>query len=137
MSAYRYKYTHKKAIYQEGISHNLDQLRFGSFGLISTSTGQINSKQIEAARVAINRKIKKLGTIWIRIKPNRPITKKSAGVRMGKGKGAVSHWIYFAKKDEILFELEGTGISTQLAQEALLLGASKLAVSSRFIHNSN
>jgi large subunit ribosomal protein L16 len=106
-------------------------LAFGSFGIKSLETAWIPSKQIEAARVAVTRFMKREGQIWCRIFPDKPITKKPAEVRMGKGKGAPEYWVAVVKPGTIIFEAEG--VSQATAKEALRLAAQKLSVTTRFI----
>jgi large subunit ribosomal protein L16 len=106
-------------------------LAFGSFGIKSLETAWIPSKQIEAARVAVTRFMKREGQIWCRIFPDKPITKKPAEVRMGKGKGAPEYWVAPVKPGRILFEAEG--VSLEVAKEALRLAAQKLPVTTKFV----
>ena len=107
------------------------ELSFGSFGIKSLEIGWIPSKQIEAARVAVTRFMKREGQIWVRIFPDKPITKKPAEVRMGKGKGAPEYWVAVVKPGTIIFEAEG--VTELVAREALRLAAQKLSVSTKFI----
>jgi large subunit ribosomal protein L16 len=106
-------------------------LSFGDLGLKALEPAWVSSVQIEAARVAINRRIKRGGKMWIRIFPDKPITKKPAETRMGKGKGAPEGWVAVIKPGRILFELEGIDIA--LAREALLLGAAKLPCRTKIV----
>ena len=106
-------------------------LIFGDLGLKAIEPAWVTSTQIEAARVAINRKIKRGGKLWIRIFPDKPVTQKPAETRMGKGKGAPEGWVAVVKPGRILFELEG--IPEDLAREALSLGAAKLPVKSKIV----
>ena len=106
-------------------------LSFGSFGIKSLETGWIPSKQIEAARVAVTRFMKREGQIWIRIFPDKPVTKKPAEVRMGKGKGAPEYFVARISPGRILFEAEG--VPLEVAKEALRLAAQKLPVATRFV----
>lgn len=106
-------------------------LSFGSFGIKSLEIGWLPSKQIEAARVAVTRYMKREGQIWCRIFPDKPITRKPAEVRMGKGKGAPEYWVAVVKPGRILFEAEG--VSEATAKEALRLAAQKLPVTTKFI----
>ncbi len=106
-------------------------IAFGEFGLQATNPVWLTSRQIEAARVAITRHIKRGGKMWIRIFPDKPITKKPAETRMGKGKGNPEEWVAVIKPGRILFELEG--ISEDLARKAMKLGASKLPVHTKFV----
>lgn len=106
-------------------------IAFGSFGLKSLEIAWITSRQIEAARVALTRFMKREGQTWIRIFPDKPITKKPAEVRMGKGKGAPEFWVAVVKPGTIMFEAEGVPLKT--AKEALRLAAQKLPVITRFV----
>ena len=108
--------------------HNVD---FGTFGLKSLEAGWITSRQIEAARIAMTRYMKREGQVWIRIFPDKPVTKKPAEVRMGKGKGAPEYWVATVKPGTIMFEADG--IDTTRAQEALRLAAQKLPVKTKFV----
>ena len=107
------------------------QLAFGSFGIKTLDEGFITSRQIESARVAITRYMKREGKVWIRIFPDKPITSKPAEVRMGKGNGAPSHWVAPIKPGRIMFEIDGVPLS--VAQEALRLGAQKMPVKTKFV----
>jgi large subunit ribosomal protein L16 len=107
------------------------EVAFGSFGLKSLETAWVTARQIEAARVAVTRYMKREGQIWIRIFPDKPITKKPAEVRMGKGKGAPEYWVAVVKPGRIIFEAEGVPMA--VAKEALRLAAQKLPVTTRFI----
>ena len=104
---------------------------FGDYGLATIEPAWITSRQIEAARRAMTRSVKRGGKIWIRIFPDKPVTKKPAETRMGKGKGAPEGWVAVIKPGRVMFELEG--ISRNLAQEAMKLGASKLPIRTRFV----
>src|SRR5438093_10484047 len=106
-------------------------LAFGDYGLKSLEVGWITARQIEASRVAMTRFVKRGGKIWVRLFPDKPITKKPAETRMGKGKGAPEAWVAVIKPGRVMFELEG--ISRKLAQEAMDLGASKLPIRTRFV----
>ena len=106
-------------------------LSFGDFGLQSTESGYVNARQIEAARIALTRHAKRAGKSWIRIFPDKPITKKPAEVRMGKGKGDTDAWVAVVRPGKIIYEMEG--VSREVAQEALQLAASKLSVKTRFV----
>ncbi|HMU98095.1 MAG TPA: 50S ribosomal protein L16 [Chitinophagales bacterium] len=107
------------------------ELAFGSFGLKSLDEGRITNRQIEAARIALTRNMKREGKVWIKIFPDKPITKKPAEVRMGKGKGALDHWVALVQPGRLLFEIEG--VSKQLAQESLELAAQKLPIKVKFV----
>jgi len=107
------------------------ELSFGSFGIKSLEAAWITSRQIEAARIAVTRFMKREGQVWIRIFPDKPVTKKPAEVRMGKGKGAPEYWVAVVRPGRIIFEAEG--VSLDIAKEALRLAAQKLPVQTRFI----
>ena len=115
----------------KGVSHRGTELAFGSFGIKALQTRWISAQQIEAARVAITRYMQRQGQVWIRIFPDKPITKKPADVRMGKGKGDPYKYVFPAKPGRILFEIEG--VSYEIAKEALRLGAQKLPTTTKFI----
>ena len=106
-------------------------LVFGSFGLKALESKWLTSRQIEAARIALTRYMKREGSVWIRIFPDKPITKKPAEVRMGKGKGALDQWVAVVRAGRILFEADD--ISHKVAQEALRLAAQKLPIATKFI----
>ena len=106
-------------------------MAFGAFGLKSLEPGFITSRQIEAARISITRYLKREGQVWIRIFPDKPITKKPAEVRMGKGKGAPEYWVAVVKPGTIMFEIGGD--DEKFAQEAMRLGAQKLPVKTKFV----
>ena len=110
-------------------------LNYGEFGLQAVDCGYISSKQIEAARIAMTRHVKRGGKIWIRIFPDKPITKKPAEVRMGKGKGAPEGWVAVIKPGRVLYEM--SGVTKELAQEALRLAMHKLPIKTRFIERSD
>ena len=115
----------------KGVSHRGTELSFGSFGIKALQTRWISAQQIEAARVAITRYMQRQGQVWIRIFPDKPITKKPADVRMGKGKGDPYKYVFPAKPGRIIFEVEG--VSYEIAKEALRLGAQKLPTTTKFI----
>ena len=115
----------------KGLAHRRNQLAFGSFGIKTLESCWITGRQIEAARQAITRYMKREGQIWIRIFPDKPITKKPAEVRMGKGKGNPEGFVAPITPGRILFEAEGVPI--EVAKEALRLGAQKLPVATKFI----
>ena len=103
----------------------------GEYGLQATSAGWVKSNQIEAARVAMTRYIKRGGKVWIKIFPNKPITTKPIGTRMGKGKGAPEYWVAVVKPGRVMFEIEG--VTEDVAKEALRLAAQKLPVQAKFV----
>ena len=117
----------------KGIAQRGHTISFGSFGLKALEPGWITSRQIEAARVAVTRAMKREGQVWIRIFPDKPITKKPAEVRMGKGKGGTEGWCAVIRPGRILYEMEG--ISREMAKEALRLAAHKLSVKTKFIES--
>lgn len=104
---------------------------FGEYGLKAMQDGWLTSRQIEAARVALTRHIKRGGKIWIRVFPDKPITKKPAEVRMGKGKGAPEDWVAVVRPGRLLFEIEG--VTEELAREAIRLAGHKLPIKTRFV----
>ena len=109
-------------------------LNFGEYGLQVLECGYITAKQIEAARIAMTRHVKRGGKMWIRIFPDKPVTKKPAEVRMGKGKGAPEAWVARVKPGRILYEMEG--VSRELAKEALRLASHKLPLKTKFVERS-
>ena len=114
-----------------GLAHRGSQIAFGDFGLKTLQPGWLTSRQIEASRIAVTRYMKRQGKVWIRIFPDKPITAKPAEVRMGKGKGAPSHWVAVIRPGRILFECEG--VDKAQAQEAMRLAAQKLPVKCKFV----
>jgi large subunit ribosomal protein L16 len=106
-------------------------ISFGEYGLKTLEPGWITDRQIEAARIAMTRHIKRGGKVWIRMFPDKPITKKPAETRMGKGKGAPDHWVAVVKPGRILYEIEG--VSEEMAREALRLAAQKLPIKCKFV----
>jgi large subunit ribosomal protein L16 len=114
-----------------GKAYRGNKVSFGEFGLQALEPAWITNRQIEAARVAITRHIKRGGKMWIRIFPDKPVTKKPAETRMGKGKGSPEYWVAVVKPGRVLFELEG--INKELAREAMRLGAAKLPIKTRFV----
>ncbi|MEQ8715094.1 MAG: 50S ribosomal protein L16 [Cyclobacteriaceae bacterium] len=114
-----------------GIAQRGHTISFGSFGLKSLEPGWITSRQIEASRIAMTRAMKREGQVWIRIFPDKPVTKKPAEVRMGKGKGAPEYWVAVVKPGTIMFEAGGVDI--ELAKEALRLAAQKLPIKTKFV----
>ena len=106
-------------------------LTFGEFGLVAAEKGGISSRQIEAARVAMTRKTKRGGQVWIKLFPDTPVSKKPAEVRMGKGKGSVDHYVAKVKPGRILYEI--SGVESSLAKEALMLAAAKLPIKTKLL----
>jgi len=115
----------------KGIAQRGHTLSFGTFGIKALEPGWITSRQIEAARIAMTRAMKRQGQVWIRIFPDKPITSKPAEVRMGKGKGAPDYWVAVVKPGTVLFE--SSGVDVELAKEALRLAAQKLPISTKFV----
>lgn len=114
-----------------GLAHRGSSVSFGEFGLKSTGRGRITARQIEAARRTITRTVKRGGKLYIRVFPDKPITKKPLEVRMGKGKGNVEYWVAQIQPGRMLYEIEG--VSEDLAREAFKLAAAKLPVSTTFV----
>lgn len=134
LSPKRVKYRKKQTGRMKGKAYRGSRLNFGDYGLQALECGKISSKQIEAARIAMTRRVKRGGKMWIRIFPDKPFTKKPAEVRMGKGKGAPEGWVAIIKPGRILYEMEG--VSRELAYEALRLAAHKLPVKTKFVERS-
>jgi len=130
----RVKYRKQQRGRMRGKAYRGSKISFGEFGLRAMQPAWITNRQIEAARVALTRKIKRGGKVWIRIFPDKPFTKKPAETRMGKGKGAPEYWVAVVKPGRILFELEG--VSEDLARSALKLAADKLPIKCKFISRS-
>lgn len=114
-----------------GNSKGATKVDFGQFGLKALQDGWITARQIESARVAITRKVKRTGKLYIRVFPDKPITKKPAEVRMGKGKGAPEEWVAVVKPGRVMFELEG--VSEELAKEAIRQAGQKLPIKTKFV----
>jgi large subunit ribosomal protein L16 len=114
-----------------GLATSGAELTFGSFGLKALEPNRVTAREIEAARRAITRHMKRSGRVWIRIFPDVPVSKKPTEVRMGKGKGTPEYWVSRIKPGRIMFEIDG--VPAELAREALRLGASKLSVRTRFV----
>ena len=125
----KYRKSHKMKI--KGKAKRGYELAFGSFGIKAMGECRMTGRQIEAARVAITRFMKREGQVWIRIFPDKPITKKPAEVRMGKGKGAPEYWVAPVKRGRMLFEAEG--VPLDVAKEALRLAAQKLPIVTKFV----
>ena len=117
-----------------GKAYRGSTLSFGEYGLQATEQSRVTARQIEAARVAMTRHVKRGGKVWIRIFPDKPITKKPAETRMGKGKGNPEEWVAVVKPGRILYEMEG--VTPEVARQALKLAASKLPLATRFIERS-
>ena len=127
----RTKFRKKQKGRVKGIAQRGHTLAFGTFGIKALEPGWITSRQIEASRIAMTRAMKREGQVWIRIFPDKPITKKPAEVRMGKGKGAPEYWVAVVRPGTILFE--AAGVQKETAQEALRLAQQKLPIRTKFI----
>jgi large subunit ribosomal protein L16 len=127
----RTKFRKKQKGRVKGIAQRGHRLAFGNFGIKSMEPGWITSRQIEATRIAVTRAMKREGQVWIRIFPDKPITKKPAEVRMGKGKGAPEYWVAVVKPGTIIFEV--SGVSKLAAREALRLAEQKLPMRTKFV----
>ena len=127
----RTKYRKQMKGRNRGLAQKGNSLDFGAFGLKATSRGQITSRQIEAARRAITRHLRRAGRVWIRIFPDVPVSSKPAEVRMGKGKGSPEYWICRVKPGKVMFELDG--VSEVAAKEALSLAAAKLPMHTKVV----
>ena len=126
----KFRKAHKGRI--RGMTKGGAELNFGAFGMKATEGGRITARQIEAARRAITRHLKRAGRVWIRVFPDKPVSKKPAEVRMGKGKGSVEFWVAPVKPGRDLFEIDG--VPYELAEEALKRASAKLPISTRFVH---
>jgi large subunit ribosomal protein L16 len=125
------KYRRRQKGRMKGVATAANQVDFGEFGLKALQCGWITNRQIEASRIAITRHTKRGGKLWIRIFPDKPITKKPAETRMGKGKGSPEGWVAVVRPGRILFEMEG--VPEALAREALRLAAQKLPIRTKFV----
>jgi len=125
----KFRKAHKGRI--KGLATSAASLAFGQFGLKALEPERVTARQIEAARRAMTRHMKRSGRVWIRLYPDVPVSKKRLEVRMGSGKGAVEYWVARVKPGRILFEIDG--VSVQIAREALALAAAKLPVKTRFV----
>jgi large subunit ribosomal protein L16 len=117
-----------------GLAQRGNKVSFGEFGLKATERGRITARQIESARRTITRHVKRGGKLWIRIFPDKPISKKPLEVRMGKGKGAVEYWVALVQPGKVLYEIEG--VSEEIAKEAFRLAAAKLPVATTFTNRT-
>jgi len=127
----RVKYRKQQRGRRRGKAYRGSEINFGEFGLKALEPAWLTNKQIEAARVALTRHIKRGGKVWVRIFPDKPVTVKPAETRMGKGKGAPDHWVAVVRPGRILFELEG--VTPLLAKEALSLASAKLPIRTKFV----
>ena len=131
----RTKYRKQQKGRMRGQATRGNRVTDGEYGIQAVEAGLITSNQIEAARVAMTRYIKRGGKVWIKIFPDKPITKKPAETRMGKGKGAPEYWVAKVKPGRVMFEI--AGVPEETAREALRLGANKLAVKTKFVAKEN
>ncbi len=127
----RVKYRKKQKGKNRGLARRGNKVSFGQYGLQATQAGWISNRQIESARVAMTRHMKRGGKVWIRIFPDKPITRKPAETRMGKGKGNPEGWVAVVKPGRMMFELEG--VDEDVAQRALQLASAKLPIKTRFV----
>jgi large subunit ribosomal protein L16 len=127
----RTKYRKQHKMPTKGIAIKGGTISFGSFALKSLEIGRITNRQLESARIAMTRYMKREGKVWIRIFPDKPITKKPQEVRMGKGKGPLDHWVAVVKPGKIMFEIDG--VPSEIAVEALRLAAQKLPVMTKTV----
>ena len=127
----RVKYRKQQRGRRAGASKGATKVDFGEFGLKAMETGWITARQIEASRVALTRHLKRGGKVWIRIFPDKPITKKPAETRMGKGKGAPEIWVAVVKAGRVMFEIEG--VPEDLAREAIRLAGHKMPIQTKFV----
>jgi large subunit ribosomal protein L16 len=125
----KYRKAHKGRIH--GLAKGGTMLNFGAYGLKATSPGRVSARQIEAARRAITRHMRRVGKLWIRIFPDVPVSSKPAEVRQGKGKGSPEWWAARVKPGRIMFELDG--VSREIAEEAFVLASAKLPINTRFV----
>jgi len=131
----RVKYRKKQRGKMKGNALRGSSLSFGTYGLKAMESGWITSRQIEATRIAMTRHMKRLGKVWIRVFPDKPVTKKPAETRMGKGKGSPEYWVAVVRQGRIMFELDG--VSFELAKEALRLASHKLPIKTKFVSSES
>lgn len=127
----RVKYRKQHRGRRAGLSKGATKVDFGEYGLKAVEVGWVTARQIEAARIALTRHLRRGGKIWIRVFPDKPVTKKPAEVRMGKGKGAPEYWVAVVKPGRVMFEIEG--VSEELAREAVRLAGHKLPIGTKFV----
>ncbi len=127
----KFKYRKKQRGRRKGISSTGNKVSFGEYGLIALEPAWITNRQIEAARVAMTRHMKRGGKVWIRIFPDMPYTKKPAETRMGKGKGMPEYWVAVVKPGKVMFE--ASGVNEELAREAFRLASHKLPIKTKFV----
>jgi len=127
----RVKYRKQQRGRRAGFSKGATSVDFGEFGLKAMEAGWVTARQIEAARIALTRHLKRGGKVWIRVFPDKPVTKKPAETRMGKGKGAPEYWVAVVKPGRVMFEIEG--VAEELAREAIRLAGHKIPIETRFV----
>ena len=127
----RVKYRKQHRGRRAGLSKGATKVDFGEYGLKAVEVGWVTARQIEAARIALTRHLRRGGKIWIRVFPDKPVTKKPAEVRMGKGKGAPEYWVAVVKPGRVMFEIEG--VTEELAREAVRLAGHKLPIGTKFV----
>ena len=130
----RTKFRKQRKNRNRGLAHRGSKVSFGEYGLKATGRGRLTARQIEAARRAMTRHIKRGGKIWIRVFPDKPITQKPLEVRQGKGKGNVEYWVAQIQPGKVLYEVQG--VSEELAREAFTLAAAKLPIATTFVKRS-
>ncbi|MCB9777343.1 MAG: 50S ribosomal protein L16 [Alphaproteobacteria bacterium] len=131
LSPKRVKYRRVQKGRMRGLAYRGSDISFGDFGLQATECGWLTARQIEAGRIALTRHVKRGGKVWIRVFPDKPISKKPAETRMGKGKGAPEYWVAVVKPGRIIYELEG--VPVEMAKEAFRLCGHKLPLATRFV----
>jgi len=131
LSPKRVKYRKRQKGRLNGIAHRGNEISFGDYGLQALEPGWLSSRQIEAGRVALTRHVKRGGKVWIRVFPDKPITKKPAETRMGKGKGSPEKWVAVIKPGRVIYELEG--VEVELAKEAFRRASHKMPFKTRFL----
>ena len=131
LSPKRTKFRKMQKGHNRGVAHSGSDISFGDFGLQAVEPARITSRQIEAARMAIQRHVKRAGKLWIRVFPDRPVTKKPLEVRMGGGKGAPEEWAAAIKRGRVLYEI--SGVNEETAREAFRLAGHKLPIETRFL----
>lgn len=134
LSPKRVKYRKQQKGRMTGTASRGNEVDFGDFGLQALECGRLSARQIEAARIALTRYVKRTGKVWIRVFPDKPITKKPAETRMGKGKGATEGWVAVVKPGRVLYEIKG--VPEDKAREALRIASFKLPIETRFIARS-
>jgi len=129
----RVKYRKKQRGKMKGNAQRGNSISFGTYALKAMESGWITSRQIEATRIAITRHMKRVGKVWIRIFPDKPVTKKPAETRMGKGKGSPEYWVAVVRSGRIMFEIDG--VPFEVAKEAMRLASHKMPIKTKFVYN--